>query len=162
MPHLQNGQIFPDIQIQAVGGGVINLPRDLEGSFGVVLVYRGHWCPFCNEQMTAFADATEALEKEGIKVVAFSVDDEEKTKEFIAKNHIPFKVGHSARIEEVVAATGVYESKHPVRGHFLETTGFMLAPDGTVVNAVYASRAIGRIVPGDAIRLITFMKSAAK
>lgn len=162
MPQLQNGERFPHLEIPAVGGGVIDLPRDLAGSYAVVLIYRGHWCPFCNEQMAAFAAATEALEKEGIKVVAFSVDSEAETKELAAKHHIPFKIGHSAKVETIVAATGAYQSEHPVRGHFLETTGFVLAPDGTVLNAVYSSRAIGRLVPNDVLRLVAFMKSQAK
>ena len=160
--HLQNGQIFPHVEIAAVGGGVLSVPRDLAGSFGVILIYRGHWCPFCNEQMAAFAGATEGLVKEGIKVVAFSVDDEVTTKEFITKHRIPFRMGHSAKVETIVDATGAYETKFPARGHFLETTGFVLAPDGTIVNATYSSRAIGRLVPGDVVRLVAFMKSLAR
>lgn len=162
MPHLQNGQRFPHLEIPAVGGGVLDLPQDLAGSYAVVLIYRGHWCPFCNEQMASFAGATEALEKEGIKVVAFSVDDEATTKEFAVKHNIPFKMGHSAKLETIVAATGCYQSEHPQRGRFLENTGFVLAPDGTVINAVYSSRAIGRLVPNDVLRLVAFMKSQAK
>ncbi len=162
MHNLQNGQVFPHLELLAVGGGVLDLPRDLVGSFGVVLIYRGHWCPFCNEQMAAFANAADAFEKEGVKVVAFSVDDEATTKAFIAKNQIPFTVGHSARVETIVAATGAYQNEAPGRGRFLETTGFVLAPDGTVVNAVYSSRAIGRLVPNDVIRLVAFMKSLAR
>lgn len=162
MPHLQNGQMFPQLEIPAVGGGALNLPNNLAGSYSVILIYRGHWCPFCNEQMASFAGATEALANDGIKVVAFSVDDLASTEEFIAKHHIPFKVGHSAQIETVTAATGAYQNQHPLRGHFLENTGFVLAPDGTVVNAVYSSRAIGRLVPSDVIRLVAFMKSLAK
>ncbi len=159
---LQNGHIFPHIDIPAVGGGLLNLPHDLAGSYGVILIYRGHWCPFCNEQIVAFASASESFAKEGIKVEAFSVDDEATTKEFIAKHSIPFKMGHSAKLEAIVDATGAYETEFPTRGHFLETTGFVLAPDGTVVNATYSSRAIGRLVPGDVVRLVAFMKSVAK
>jgi peroxiredoxin len=160
--HLKNGQIFPDLKIPAVGGGTLSLPGDLAGSYGVILIYRGHWCPFCNEQMAAFANASEALAQEGIKVVAFSVDDEAATAEFLEKHHIPFKMGHSANVETVVSATGAYDTQFPTRGHFLETTGFVLAPDGTIVNAVYSSRAIGRLVPSDVIRLVAFMKSLTK
>ena len=162
MPLLQNGQRFPDLEVPAIGGGVLRLPGDLAGGYGVILVYRGHWCPFCNEQMAAFAEATQALATNGIKVVTFSVDEEPVTKDLMAKHHIPFRMGHSARIETVVAATGAYQNQHPARGHFLENTGFVLAPDGTVVNAVYSSRAIGRLVPNDVIRLVAFMKSLAK
>jgi hypothetical protein len=71
-------------------------------------------------------------------------------------------MGHSASVEAVVDATGAYRSEAPGRGQFLETTGFVLAPDGTVVTAVYSSRAIGRLVPHDVIRLVAFMKSLAK
>ncbi|KAA3509828.1 redoxin domain-containing protein [Agrobacterium vitis] len=162
MPMLQNDQTFPDIEIPAVGGGVIHLPSDLGGSYGVVLIYRGHWCPFCNEQVAAFVAASDALQKEGIKVVAFSVDDEAETKDFIAKHAIPFKMGHSADLEAIVAAVGAYQNNAPARGRFLENTGFVLAPDGSVVNAVYSSRAIGRLVPSDVIRLVAFMKSLKK
>lgn len=157
--HLKNGQIFPELRIPALGGGTLNLPGDLAGSYSVILIYRGHWCPFCNEQMAAFANASEALAQAGIKVVAFSVDDEAATADFVQKHHIPFRIGHSANVGTVVGATGAYDTQSPTRGHFLETTGFVLAPDGTIVNAVYASRAIGRLVPGDVIRLVAFMKS---
>lgn len=160
--HLKNGQIFPDLKIPAVGGGALSLPGDLAGSYGVILIYRGHWCPFCNEQMAAFANAAEALSEASIKVVAFSVDDEAATAEFVRKHRIPFKMGHSANVETVVGATGAYDMQVPTRGHFLETTGFVLAPDGTIVNAVYSSRAIGRLVPSDVIRLVAFMKSSVK
>ena len=162
MSHLQNGQMFPKLQLPAMGGGTIDLPGELAGSFGVVLIYRGHWCPFCNDQMSAFADASVALAEAGIKVVAFSVDDAASTEAFVAKNHIGFRVGHSADRQMIVDATGAYENEAPSRGRFLETTGFVLAPDGTVVNAVYSSRAIGRLVPSDVLRLVAFLKSVAK
>jgi peroxiredoxin len=162
MAMLQNDQIFPNLEIAAVGGGILNLPAEFAGSYGVVLIYRGYWCPFCNEQIAAFAGATEALTKEGINVVAFSVDGEASTKEFIDKHQIPFKMGHSAEIDTVKTATGAYDNHHPVRGHFLENTGFVLAPNGAVLNAVYSSRAIGRLVPNDVIRLVAFMKSLMK
>lgn len=157
--HLQNGQVFPQLEISAVGGGSLALPGDLAGSYGVILIYRGHWCPFCNEQMAAFASAAKSMSQAGIKIVAFSVDDEPATTAFVEKHHIPFKMGHSADVETVVAATGAYDMQVPARGHFLESTGFVLAPDGIIANAVYSSRAIGRLVPSDVIRLVAFMKT---
>lgn len=162
MARVQNGQAFPNLEVPAVGGGKLDLPHDLGGSYGVVLIYRGHWCPFCNEQMAAFVAAAPALEQAGIKVVAFSVDDEAATKDFVAKHRIPFRVGHSADLAAVVAATGAYRGEAPGHGAILESTGFVLAPDGAVLAAVYSSRAIGRHVPDDVIRMVTFMKSHAK
>ncbi|HMA22570.1 MAG TPA: redoxin domain-containing protein, partial [Gemmatimonadaceae bacterium] len=76
MPHLNNGDNFPSLTIDAVGGGTISLPDVLAGSFGVVLIYRGSWCPYCNGQLAAFSRAADSLAEVGIKVVALSVDDE--------------------------------------------------------------------------------------
>jgi len=44
----------------AVGGGTISLPDDLADSYGVVLIYRGSWCPYCNAQLAAFSRARDA------------------------------------------------------------------------------------------------------
>ena len=71
MTPLQNGQPFPDLQIPRVGGGEISLPGDLAGAFGVVLVNRGSWCPYCTAQLTAFARAHDQLDQAGIKTVSF-------------------------------------------------------------------------------------------
>lgn len=48
------------------------------------------------------------------------------------------------------------------RENFLETTGFILAPDGVEINAVPPSRAIGRLIPSDVFRLVTFMRAQQK
>lgn len=40
---LDSGEAFPSLEINKVGGGTISLPGDMEGSWGVVLLYRGHW-----------------------------------------------------------------------------------------------------------------------
>ncbi|WP_413619308.1 redoxin domain-containing protein [Gluconacetobacter sacchari] len=156
---LKNGDRFPTLAIPQVGGGTLDPARDFAGEYGVVLMYRGHWCPFCNEQIAAFAHAAEALSQAAIKVMAFSVDDEAASAAFAARHNWPFPLGHSADVETIVARTGAYDMRHPGRGHFLETTGFILAPDGTIVNAVYSTRAIGRLVPSDVIRLVAFMRS---
>lgn len=159
---LHNGNAFPAVELPRVGGGTLALPGDLAGRYAVVLIYRGHWCPFCNDQIAAFADASETLSQAGIDIVAFSVDDEAATAAFAAAHHVRFAMGHSANVDEIVTATGAYETTHPPRGRFIESTGFVLAPDGAILAAVYASRAIGRLVPGDVIRLVTFMRSQAK
>ena len=64
MPLLSNGDRFPALAIQAVGGGTISVPDDLAGFYSVVLFYRGAWCPYCNAQLAAFSRAaSEKLQK---------------------------------------------------------------------------------------------------
>lgn len=150
MPTLQNGQLFPELKLSAVGGGTLSLPGDLAGSYGIVLIYRGSWCPYCNAQLAAFSRAQGALEEVDARVVALSVDDEATTAALIEKRRLGFPIGHSADAAAVSAAVGAYTNSDPV---YLESTGFVLAPDGTVLTAVYSSGAIGRLMPDDVLGL---------
>ena len=158
MTFLQNGQTFPQLEIPAVGRGTIKLPESLAGSFGVVVIYRGAWCPFCNAQLAAFERATEKLAGLGVKVIAFSVDDEATTAQLIAKHKLRFPVGHSADADKVAAAVGAYTNDKP---RYLQATGFLLAPDASIVNAVYSSGPLGRLVPDDVAGMVAYIKSKA-
>lgn len=158
MSLLHNGQFFPQLEIPAVGGGTISLPGDLAGSFGVVLIYRGSWCPYCNAQLAGFARAHDTFVEVGIKVVALSVDDEATSAGLVEKRHLPFPVGHSADPDKISATTGAFTNPDP---HYLQSTGFVLAPDGSVVTAVYSSGAIGRLVAEDVAGLVRYARSHA-
>ena len=154
MPLLHNGQQFPSLVVPVVGGGTISLPGDLAGSYGVVLIYRGSWCPYCNAQLATFSRALDALTELGVKVAALSVDDEQTSAALIAKHKLRFPVGHSADAGKVAAATGAYVNDGP---RYLQSTGFVLAPDGTVRVAVYSSDAIGRLVADDVTGYIRYL-----
>jgi peroxiredoxin len=158
MSRLRNGQPFPPLEVPAAGGGTISLPDDLAGSYGVVLIYRGSWCPYCNAQLAAFSRAHDALTELGVRVVALSVDDEETSAALVAKHKLRFPVGHSADAGKVAAATGAYINDDP---SYLQSAGFVLAPDGTVRVAVYSSDAIGRLVADDVAGYIRYLTEYA-
>jgi peroxiredoxin len=158
MSRLQNGEPFPSLSVAAVGGGSLSLPDDLGGHYGIILIYRGSWCPYCNAQLASFSRAAGLLGEVGAKVVALSVDDEPTTAALVAKQRIGFPVGHSADAEKVAALTGAYVNDEP---RYLQSTGFVLAPDGTVLTAVYSSAAIGRLVVDDVVGFIRYTKDHA-
>ena len=158
MTRLQNGQAFPAFDVPAVGGGRISIPQSLQGSYGVVLIYRGAWCPFCQGQLAGFQRASEKLAATGIKVVALSVDDEATTAGTVEKHKLSFPVGHSADLDKVAAITGAYTNESP---RHLQATGFLLAPDGKILNAVYSSGPLGRLVAEDVIGMVAYLKSKA-
>ena len=158
MTRLHNGQLFPALEVAAVGGGTMDVARSLAGSYGVVLIYRGAWCPFCQAQLAGFQRASAKLAETGIKVVALSVDNEATTLGTIEKFKLSFPVGHSADADKVAAITGAYTNETP---HYLQTTGFLLSPEGKILNAVYSSGPIGRLVVEDVIGMVTYLKSKA-
>jgi len=158
MTLLAPGDPFPTLTFDRAGEDRFTLPDILDGAFGVVLVYRGSWCPYCNAQLRAFQRATTALDEVGAKVVALSVDDEPTTAALIAKHRLTFPVGHSADASAVAAATGAFVDPD---GGYLQSTGFVLDPTGRVVVSVYSSGAIGRLVPEDVAGLIRYVRDHA-
>jgi len=48
----------------------------------------------------------------------------------VAKHHLSSSVGHSADADQIAAATGASTDIDP---HYLQSTGFVLAPEGTVI-----------------------------
>ena len=158
MPMLANGTAFPSMRLSTVEGGTMTLPDDLAGSFGVVLSYRGDWCPLCVEQLAGFAERWPALTDAGVKVVALSVDDAEKGKSLVEKNAIHFPVAHSVDAGTFAAATGAFVNDSP---RHLQPTAFVLGPDGTILASMYSSSSIGRLTPAEVLRLVAFIRSRA-
>ena len=158
MTRLENGQAFPALQLPKVGGGTLSLPDDLSGGFGVVLVFRGAWCPYCKGQLAAFSRAKDSLDGVGIRVAALSVDDEQPSAALVAKLRLTFPVAHSADADQVAAQLGCYVNDEP---RYLQSSGFVLAPDATVITAVYSSGAIGRLVPEDVVGMVKYLKDHA-
>jgi peroxiredoxin len=155
MPLLNPGDPFPRLTIGTTDGQALTIPDAFAGDFGVVLFYRGAWCPYCNAQLRAFERAGQALADAGIRVAALSVDDKETTAALVAKHKLTFPVGYGADAGAVAALTGAFVNPDPV---YLQSTGFVLNPAGNVVVSVYSSGAIGRLVPDDVIGLVRYLR----
>jgi peroxiredoxin len=155
---LQPNDQFPSLTITPPDGGPVELPDTLGQHFGVVLFFRGAWCPYCNAQLRAFQRAHDKLSELNVDLVALSVDDEVTTRELIAKHGLSFPVGHSADARMITQATGAFVNEDPL---YLQSTGFVLGPDGRVIVSVYSSGAIGRLVPEDVVGLVRYVSEAA-
>jgi peroxiredoxin len=158
MSLLHPGDTFPELTLTVPGGREFQVPGSLAGGFGVVLFNRGAWCPYCAAQLRAFQRAGESLAQAGVRVVALWVDDEKTTAEFIAKHGLTFPLGHSADARAVAGKTGAFVNDDPL---FLQSTGFVLDPQGKVIVSVYSSGAIGRLVPEDVIGLARYLREHA-
>jgi len=158
MTLLGPGDTFPSLTVSKSGGGQINLPGDLAGTFGVVLFYRGSWCPYCNAQLRAFERAGQGLAEVGARVVALSVDDEEMTAALVVRHGLTMPIGFGADATSISAATGAFVDREQ---GYLQSTGFILDPSGKVALSVYSSGAIGRLVPEDVVGMLRYLREHA-
>jgi thiol-disulfide isomerase/thioredoxin len=148
MSLLHPGDTFPELTLTVPGGKTVTVPETFAGQFGVVLFYRGAWCPYCNAQLRGFHRASATLADAGVQVAALSVDDEATTAGLIAKHGLTFPAG----------LTGAFVNPDPV---YLQSTGFVFDPAGKVVVSVYSSGAIGRLVPEDVAGLVRYVRGHA-
>src|SRR5690348_98720 len=158
MPLLSPGDTFPELTLTIPGGKTVRVPETFADQYGVMLLYRGSWCPYCNAQLRAFQRAGDTLADAGVSVAALSADDEETTAALIAKLGLTFPVGYGADAHKVAEVTGAFVNPDPV---YLQSTGFVLDPEGKVVVSVYSSGAIGRLVPEDVAGLVRYRREHA-
>lgn len=156
MPILRNGDTFPHFTLPVAHGGRLVLPDVLAGSYGVVIGYRGAWCPFCVEQLEEYAEAMPALEAQGVKVAAFSVDDEETTRALADKLSAGFPIGYGASAKEISGLLGSYMNDDPA---YLQPAAFVLSPEGKILASTHSSNAIGRLRASEVLRFVAFVKS---
>jgi peroxiredoxin len=152
---LKPGDPFPQLSVETPDGEVVHLPDALAASYGVVLIYRGSWCAYCNAQLRAFQRAQARLVEADIKVIALSVDDAATTEELITKLGLTFPVGHSADAHQVAELTGAFVNTDP---EYLQSTGFVLGPGGAVLLSVHSTGAIGRLLPEDVLGLVAYLR----
>lgn len=159
---LHNGDHFPEFSADLVGGGTLNLPGDLAGSWGVVLFNRGRWCPFCQTQLAGFQKQLDQFAALGVTVVSLSADAEAEAAATVADQHLTFPVAYGVDPSEAAETLGTYISDgtdgHPV---YTQATGFILTPDSSVAIAVYSSGAIGRLTAADTLGMIKYAQSAS-
>ena len=158
MPLLRPGDPFPQLTLSISGGQTVEVPASFAGGFGVVLFNRGAWCPYCAAQLRAFQRAQDSLAEVGITITALWVDDEQTTAQFTAKHDITFPLGHSADAHAPAELTGAFVNEDPL---YLQSTGFVLDPQGKVIVSVYSSGAIGRLVPEDVTGLVRYLRQHA-
>lgn len=151
MPHLNNGDPFPSISANLADGGTLEVPEGLAGHYGVILLFRGAWCPYCNAQLRAFQQASRNLADVDARIVAISTEDEDTTQALVAKHSLDFAVGHSADAQLIHQATGAYVNEQVPN---IEATEFVLTPEGKVLVAVYSTSAIGRLAPDDVLSFV--------
>src|SRR5262249_21592650 len=158
MSRLDNGDAFPLLTLDTVRDGTLSVTHHLAGSYGVVLLYRGSWCPYCNAQLAGFARAKAKLDELGLRTVALSVDSGADAAALVDKHGLNFPVGYGVNAGTIAASTGAYVNDSP---RYLQSTGFVLDADGKVITAVYSSGAIGRLVAEDVIGFVRYVKSKA-
>lgn len=150
---LDTGDTMPALSFSTVAHGEVSLPEFFEDRWGVLLLYRAHWCPYCARQLATFQQGLPELEYAGIRLAAASTDDGAGAQQLSEIAGATFPVGYGLDALDTAARLGTYyDEEHGT----LLAAGFVVRPDATVGVACYSSGNIGRLVWEDVVRLVAF------
>jgi peroxiredoxin len=106
--------------------------------------------------LAGFEQAKQDLERVGARVVAASVDPLDKAKEVAAELSYPMAYGVTRADADRIG--GWWEERRSI----IQPSQFVVGADGKVIASTYSSGPIGRIEPGDVVKLIEFREKQAK
>ena len=86
---IKEGDIAPDFTSRDAGGNPVKL-SDLRGQNVVLYFYPKDDTPGCTKEACSFRDSSAVYERENVKVLGVSLDDEQSHQAFAEKYHLPF------------------------------------------------------------------------
>jgi len=103
--------------------------------------------------LVGFETEKAALAELGVKVIAASVDDEEKAGEVAAE--VSFPVAYGVTRADADALGAWWED----RRNIIQPTELLIGEDGNIVASSYSDGPIGRIDAADVVRMVKRLES---
>jgi len=89
---LRAGDRIPDFSLPNQYGEIRRLADYLAESPVVLNIYRGGWCPYCNFEMKALADALPEIKATGARLIGMSPESPEHAQDTAAQNNIGIEI----------------------------------------------------------------------
>ena len=86
-----NSKAF-DFKAKDQSGAEVSLKELRKKGPVVVIFYRGHWCPYCNRELTRFQDSLQFITEKGAQVVAITPEAMEGITKTIEKTKVVFPI----------------------------------------------------------------------
>ena len=99
--------------------------------------------------MVGFEKEKSGLAQLGVRVIAASVDPEDKAKEVADEVSFPVAWGFTRADADAIGAW--WEDRRGI----VQPSEFLLGEDGRVISATYSSGPIGRVDAADVVRMVT-------
>ncbi|HSC52389.1 MAG TPA: peroxiredoxin-like family protein [Phnomibacter sp.] len=91
---LHVGDIAPYFSGSDQKGHRFDSKEQLQKSKLLVVFYRGHWCPYCNRELSSIQDSLQMLHAKNVRVVAITPEQPAYVQKTIEKTDVKFPVLH--------------------------------------------------------------------
>jgi len=156
----KTGEKVPSLDIKLLSGDCWNSRDKPAGSFTLLTVYRGKWCPHCKKQLTELDQLNDEFRKRGVTVLAVSADTQERAESMVSELGLKnLSVGYEISIESarelgLFISSQVKDEEMPL---FCEPGTFLIDDQSKIFAAWIASNAFARTSPKDVLSYIDFI-----
>ena len=84
------GEKAPNTSLKTIDGKSVSFLETLDKKKTILVFYRGGWCPYCNQHLSALEEAEPELIKLGYKIIAISPDSSKSLQETKSKDEINY------------------------------------------------------------------------
>lgn len=112
------GAAAPDAQLRTMDGRPVALRAALAGKPGIVIFYRGGWCPYCNAHLQEIKGIEKDLTRLGYTIVAVSPDRPEELAKTAKKHALPYSLLSDSKLEAARAYGIAYQVDSDTLSHY--------------------------------------------
>jgi peroxiredoxin len=158
----KTGEMIPEFGFELVNGGRWNSRDIAPGSFTLLTVYRGMWCPHCKKQLTELDRLHGDFAERGVTTLAVSADTQARVESTVIELGLKeLTMGYQMPIEParelgLFISSQVKDEEMPL---FCEPGSFLIDADARVFAAWIASNAFARTAPKDILAYVDFISS---
>jgi peroxiredoxin len=87
---LKVGDSIPDVSLRTMEDKSVRLRQLISDKPAVLIFYRGGWCPFCNVHLQSLSGIKDDLAREGVQLIAISMDQPDKLRETMQKDKLDY------------------------------------------------------------------------
>ncbi|NIB38525.1 redoxin domain-containing protein [Pseudomaricurvus alkylphenolicus] len=156
----KTGELVPEFGFELVNGGHWNSRDIVPGSFTLLTVYRGKWCPHCKNQLTELDQLNGDFAERGVATLAVSADTRVRAESTITELGLDrLTMGYEIPIDRardlgLFISSQVKDEEMPL---FCEPGSFLIDADSRVFAAWIASNAFARTAPRDILAYVDFI-----
>jgi len=100
------GEKIPDVELLSADNSQLFLSKVTSNKKTILVFYRGGWCPYCNQQLSALGESETKLIDMGYQIIAISPDSPQSMKETITKEKLNYTLLSDSK-GDVVKAFGI-------------------------------------------------------
>ena len=152
MNKLHPGEPFPHLTADSIPHGHVALPEQVRaGHFGVLVVYRAHWCGYSRHQLLDFQNHLPELEEAGGDLFALSTDSFQNAKKTVELLNLTFPVLYGMEGAKTAHILGAY---HETLRNIIQPAHFVLDLDRTIAHVLVSSGPMGFVSAEDSVRYV--------